>query len=185
MRPWPLNGHCIFWLVTAGATSSAWLGREGLKACYTCGVCLGSTTQCRAGILHWLFLLLLCKGLTGAQELCWFLVGKLWQWAGGVCVGPPLHCGGEVQPELASVAGGHGRDQEYQAKAIDISCPMSHIGMSPCVWETQDMSYTSESSRTFFQDRGVVTVPWGPARLKDEEGSFSCCGISQIPSHVF
>lgn len=64
-----------------------------------------------------------------------------------------LPCGGEVQPELASVAGGHGRDQEYRAKAIDLSCPMSYIGMSPCVWETQDTSYTSGSSRTFLQGR--------------------------------
>lgn len=88
----------------------AWQGEfKGLLHMWP-GVCLGSTAQCRAGILHWLFLLLLCKGLTGAQELCWFLVGKLWQWARGICVGPPLHCGGEVQPELASVAGGHGRD---------------------------------------------------------------------------
>lgn len=64
-----------------------------------------------------------------------------------------LHRRAEVQPELASMARGHGRDQEYQAKAIDLSLPMSHIGISLYGWETQGTSYASGSTRIFLQGR--------------------------------
>lgn len=142
--------HCIFWLAWQG-------GFKGLLHMWP-GVCWGLSghgqhhTWGRAGILHWLFLLLLCRGMRGAQELCWFLVGQLWGWAGGIRVGPP--CTVEEKYSLSWPQWlGQGRDQEEQAKAIDLSCPMSHTGMSPCVWETQDTSYTSGSSRTFLQGR--------------------------------
>lgn len=143
--------------MTAWDISSACFGREGLKASDVWpGVCLGLSdcgqyhTWGRAGISHWLSLLVLCKGMAGAWVLCWLLVAKLWGWAGGITLEPPLNSGGEVQLELASMAAGHGRDQEYQAEAIDLSCPVGHTGMSSYGWETQD---TSGSSGIFLRGR--------------------------------
>lgn len=61
------------------------------------------------------------------------------------------------------MAGGHGWDQEYQAEAVGLSCPMSHIGMSSYGWETQTRP-THQGALGFLYKGYVVTVPWGPAR---------------------
>lgn len=65
--------------------------------------------QVRAGVSHWLLLLVLCKGVCRCAGGA-LVYGSSALGMGRMNLEPPLNCRGEVQPESVSMAGGHGRD---------------------------------------------------------------------------